>query len=286
MNKKTPYYFTLLFLLFGQISKAQQQAGLYAFASATLPIPLELAVFGSDNTPFERFRNSYNQYNRTNLLKAMPAFAPLYSLNGGVSGYLNWVYLELGYHSYIGETSALFANGNKQVIRISSNDFAANIGFGYSNAYLAGYLTGGMRLGLGGPTKLESYTLYPDGFKSYGDENPLNGYYSESKPYGGAMVGLRIIAGAPQIKVGFMADWHLPAIVFEKNTNYSINDGYVLNNIAEVSSVKQSTYIATNWGKYMQDPAKYAIDNGEQLTGALTGLQMRVGIFYNFVEPD
>ncbi len=286
MNKKIPLCFTLLLCCCLQKSIAQEQVGLYAFASATLPIPIEIAVLGSDNTPFERFRNSYNQYNRTNLISGMPPFVPQFSLNGGIAGYLNWIYLELGYHSYIGETSAEFTNRNKQVLRITSNDFGANIGFGYSNKYLAGYLIGGMRFGVGNPTKLESYTLYPDGLKSYGNENLLNGYYTESKAFGGALVGLRVMAGAPRIKVGFMADWHLPVLFVNDNEGLSLNDTHTAINNNQASSTKQETFIATNWGKYVQNPSQYTADKGERLTGALTGLQMRVGIFYNFSESD
>jgi hypothetical protein len=279
---RTKYIFIWAFLLTARHCVAQNLS-CSIFAAATLPIGVEGSAFRGETT-FDRFASNFNAANQGSLVKGLTSLTPTFSLHGGASCSYGVFYGEAAYQTFRAESVAEFKNGNKRVMEFSQNYLAMYLGLGYTSKYVSAYAVAGYLLGDWNRDKMKSYTLYPDGFKSYGNENALNGYYSGSSN-DMPVLGLRLNAGIKRVKISLMADrFFLP---FDPSNNLArgYSDDYDLNNEVEVYG-SFGANVGTNWLKYLADPSQYILDDGELLTSELSLTQFRIGVSYTLFSLD
>ncbi len=273
-------FFTVLaFTAFCQDGLADVNVGVSVFVAEGLPITLPKNLLsGSQATPFERFTTNYNELYKNDLTNPLGTMQTKFSFSAGVHNNIGWFYDEICYHTYLGESTSDFKNGNKRVFELHNNGLDILIGAGIARENFSLFFVIGGRIGIPG-NSLNTYMQYPDGFKSYGAEYALNGNY-KSPGIDNTIVGLRLNVGAKRFKAMLLIDDFLPSAI-QGTSSSQLRDNYSSNVNVNAGRTRASDYIGVDLKSYLKDPNQYIIDDGELLTSAIRGLQMRIGVSYS-----
>jgi hypothetical protein len=246
-----------------------------------LPIDPQGALFkGENGTTFDRFVASYNKLNSATITTPLTKLNPTFYGAGGAYFYYNFFYAEIGYAGFAAETSASFKNGSKREIKYEQHGVNTGIGLGFGTGNIAVYAYGGLDFGFG--DRLTAYMIYPDGTKSYGNENLLNGVYVGTARFG-LIYGLRAFFGGKNVKFMLaatkMSEWtersKLGVSDHERGTAGVMTPGDLTDN-----------RIGTNWGEYIKNPTQYGINKGEMVLSGWNGLSLNIGVAFGISSAE
>ena len=123
---------------------------------------------------FNRFRESYNAYYRTQMKQELGGFGlgAGYALNADMTA--GNVVIGMRYANYAAKDLAEFNHGGKREFRMQESLFATALGFGVQRSAFHFHATGALLIGT---NRIRSAYIYSDGTRSYGSDASLNGFY-------------------------------------------------------------------------------------------------------------
>ncbi|MBL7942584.1 MAG: hypothetical protein JNM00_07450, partial [Flavobacteriales bacterium] len=181
------------------------------------------------------------------------------------------------YNSLHGRSKAEFYNGNKRVLDVKQRDLDIGMGFGFNRSAFYIYLVGVLSFGFG--DRLEAWTEYADGTKSFGNENYLNGIYE---------VGARLSA-RPALRIGISPTDRITLMFSLDKLREGSESNYYTDNFAGdlfVEGGSDNSEIGVDWLDYVNDMSGYILEDRELLRSGWSGLQMRFGICLNLFSED
>jgi hypothetical protein len=271
------FTFLLAALLIQTTAEAQYSIGFTGGINFYPSAGPDRMMTGKDGSSFDRFAANYNSLNASTLSSDLSHFKMRPSLSLGLNFMTKSYYSEVSYNTMHGHAEAEFNNGNKRVMDFKSKDLDIGMGFGWSNDKFFAYLVGLLTFSMG--DKLECYTQYPDGTKSLGSENYLNGVYHASR-----------LSAKPALRLGYKLNRTLWLFLYmdkqrEGGNSAAYRDELAGDIITETINTDLE-YIGVDWNDYINRPADYVLEEKEMVKSGWSGLQMKVGICINLVNPE
>ncbi len=271
------FTFLLAALLFQITTEAQYSIGFTSGINFYPSAGPDRMMTGKNGSSFDRFAANYNSLNTSTLSSDLSHFKMRPSLSLGLNFMTKSYYSEVTYNTLHGHAEAEFNNGNKRVMDFKSKDLDIGMGLGWSNDKFFAYLVGLLTFSMG--DKLECYTQYPDGTKSLGSENYLNGVYHASR-----------LSAKPALRLGYKLNRTLWLFLYmdkqrEGGNSAAYRDELAGDIITETINTDLE-YIGVDWNDYINRPADYVLEEKEMVKSGWSGLQMKVGICINLVNPE
>ena len=138
----------------------------------------ETSIFNVKSKEMDSYFSSFNLANQPNLAQEVNGFTPTGAFHWGFEITSIGMHLGVKFNRFNSAAEAKFNDGSSRSLELTQKSWLIPIGFSYYTDNDILNFNIGMNIGLGiQNTKLTSFKIYPDGTRSMGYDDYLNGIY-------------------------------------------------------------------------------------------------------------
>lgn len=138
----------------------------------------ETSLFNVKSKQMDSYLSTFNLINQSNLTQEFGGFKPTGAFNWGIEITTWGIHMGAKFNRFSSSTEAKFTDGSSRLLELTQKSWIVPVGFSIYAGEEALRYNIGMSLGLGiQNTQLSSIKIYPDGTRSLGYDDHLNGIY-------------------------------------------------------------------------------------------------------------